>query len=135
MRLLHTLVCAAAFCLNGQAVAAGDNDQTGFVVSNNAVSDASQWVRRHNDGIAIAVRLGLQTPVAPDVIERTLRADFEAHGIDKLIVYVERKGDGGSSVVFRSANHVWGPFGLAASRGEVAEAAAQLRFEIERDLN
>jgi len=134
VRLLHTLVCVAALCLNGHAVAT-DNVQTGFVVSSNAVSDAGQWVRRHDDGIAIAIRLGSQTPVAPEVIEQTLRADFEAHGIDKLIVYVERKGDGGSSVVFRSANHVWGPFGLAASRGKVAEVAAQLWFEIERELN
>jgi len=135
MRLLHTLVCVAALSLGWYPVAARDKDQTGFVVSNNAVSEASQWVRRNNDGIAIAIRLGSQTPVAPGVIERTLRSDFEAHGVHKLIFYVERKGDGGSSVVFRSANHVWGPFGLAAARSEVGEAAAQLRFEIERDLN
>ena len=100
-----------------------------------ADSSAGQWIRNNPRAIAVAIRLGRETPVSPTAIEQALRADFREHGINTTRFFYERGGDGGSSVVYRSRNHAWGPFGLAESRNKVADAAAQLRFEISRGLN
>ncbi len=103
--------------------------------SQDADVSANRWIRANADGMAVAIRLGDATPVAPRVIEDTLRADFANHGITKLRFFFERGGTGGSSVMYRSSNHAWGPYGLADARNNVAEPSAQLRFEIARGLN
>lgn len=124
-----------ALLLAASPQAATADTATQIVFTDNAVSAAGQWVRQNNDGIAIAVRLGSDTPISPRTIEQALRSDFAEHGVHRLRFYFERGGNGGSSAVYQSSNHVWGPFGLADARNQVGVAARQLRFEINRGLN
>lgn len=131
--LTNALLLALLLAASPQAANANTATQVAF--TDNAVSAAGQWARQNNDGIAIAVRLGSDTPISPDTIEQALRRDFAEHGVHRLRFYFERSGSGGSSAVYQSSNHVWGPFGLAEARGQVEVAARQLRFEIDRGLN
>lgn len=96
---------------------------------------AQRWAEANPDGIAITIRLGSGTEVPPEVIQATLRRDFQQHGVRKVRFFWERGGNGGSSAVFGTRNHVWGPFGLADSRDRVAETASQFLFEVERGIN
>lgn len=131
---LHTVVCAGLIAVAPVTANAQSAPQTVQFLPD-ADSAAGQWVRANPDGIAVAIRLGKATPVPPERIESVLRSDFQRHGITQLRFFYERGGAGGSSVVFNTRNHAWGPFGLADSRSHVQEAAKQHLFEVRRGLN
>ncbi len=72
---------------------------------------------------------------SPDIVEKALRSDFGKQGVTNVRFFWEKGCDGGSSVVYVTRNHAFGPFGLATSRKEVPKAAAQLLFEVKRGLH
>lgn len=118
--------------LSPLSVAAGDTE---IAFWEDADWAADQWVRSNPNDIAIVVRLGSATTIRPEKISSLLRQDFKNNGGCSTRVLFERGGDSGSAVAFYSRNHTWGPFSLADSRSSVAEACAQHRFEIDRELN
>lgn len=133
MLLAGLVVALAAPALPALSQTASQSANVKFVAD--ADSAAGLWVRANPDGMAIAIRLGQATPVTAEKIESTLRADLRAHGVTKVSFFYERGGDGGSSVIFNTRNHAWGPFGLAESRAHVREASEQHLFEVRRGLN
>lgn len=103
-------------------------------ITSDADRAAGAWVRENPSGISVSVRLGAETPVQPNVIEATLRNDFEKNGISNVKFFFERGGNGTSSVAYHTHNFVYGPYGLAVSRQEVAKVAQQNRFELASNL-
>ncbi|KPM22446.1 hypothetical protein AAJ72_11125 [Citromicrobium sp. RCC1885] len=136
MRHLHTFVCAALIAIMPIAAV---GQETAQAVTAIFIADADlaseQWAARNPTGMAISIRLGDETPVPPVRIESALRDDFKRYGITNVRFFFERGGSGGSSVVFNTRNHAWGPFGLADSRKHVQGAAEQHLFEVRRGLN
>jgi len=130
MRLLNTIVCLGAILTLHTASSA--SKEITFV--ENAQSAASRWVESNPTDLAVVIRLGASTTVEPSTIAYWLRKDFEGEGC-KVHFLFERGSSGGSSVGFLTRNHGWGPFSLANSRKNVAEACAQHSFEVERGLH
>lgn len=108
--------------------------QSEIVFLPDAHSTASRWVASHPTEIAVVIRVGTATTLPPERISYWLGRDFTGAGCKAHFLF-ERGGNGGSSVGFLTRNHGWGPYSLAKSRSNVAEACAQHRFEIARGLH
>lgn len=137
MRLLNTIVCLGLIVSLSPAELSTAHAQQNSTVQFLPDADlaAWRWARENPDGIAISISLGANTPIAPNVIEETLRGDFRSHGVRKINFFWERGGSDGSSVAFDTRNHSWGPYGLATVRNEIEGAATQFVFELERGIN
>ena len=114
------------------SLSAGDTE---IIFVKSADAAANRWVYNNPRDIAVAIRLGGATTVPAEHIVYWLRRDFEENGGCRTHFIFERGNpDLGSSVAFRTRNHAWGPFSLADSRKNVAEACAQHSFEVKRGL-
>jgi len=137
VRLLNTIVCLGLIVVSSPTnfVAARAPQSSDVVFLPDADRPAKLWADQNPASLAIAIRLGPETTVPTERIEEALRSDFAAHGLQRVRLFWERGSSGGSSVIYITRNHAWGPFGLAESRQQVGKAAEQLLFEVERGIH
>ena len=110
------------------AVAANSNGSTVTLVES-ANYEASRWVVDHQDRLAVSVSLGADSRVPTDVMERILREDFSAQGVDNVEFFYEFRGPGGTVVRYHSDIFVSDAYGLDTAREQVAGMAQRMRFD------
>lgn len=109
--------------------------QTSVQMLPDAHGQANGWVVGHPDRMAVAVSIGQSTKVPTETLERVLRQDFAANGVENVRFYYEQGGAGDSVVSYHSDEYVWGPYVLAVARQNVAQAASQFRFNQRLAMN
>ena len=107
----------------------------GVTILRDADLPADMWVRDNPTGIAVSVRLGRETQVAPDMIENVLRQDFANNRVSNLQFFFEQGTGRGTSIAYHRRNYVDGPFTLIESRNAVSSVAGQHKYELEHNLN
>ena len=83
----------------------------------------SEWSEKNQNGVAIAVRMGLKPAVTDDEIKMVLTRDFEKQGLTNVRFFFEQNDAPANLIFFHIRGGTEGPYLIDSVRQAVPKSA------------